>query len=119
YRRMVSLCKRAVDMSDQTLLEYVQEAYPLAVYCKKLDNRERRITGIAECIIHPDGSREYSTLYQYVIDDNIVNDDGSIVITGHHEVVNEPSISLQKRLIENGMPFKMLARFLFAAEDAG
>ena len=29
YRRMVSLCKRAVDMSDQTLMDYVTEAYPM------------------------------------------------------------------------------------------
>ena len=31
YRRMVSLCKRAVDMSDETLLSYVTEAYPIVV----------------------------------------------------------------------------------------
>ena len=28
YRRMVSLCKRAVDMSDETLMGFVTEAYP-------------------------------------------------------------------------------------------
>ena len=32
YRRMVSLCKRAVDMSDETLLSYVTEAYPCLLY---------------------------------------------------------------------------------------
>ena len=43
YRRMVSLCKRAVDMSDETLLSYVTEAYPIVAFCKQLENRERRL----------------------------------------------------------------------------
>ena len=43
YRRMVSLCKRAVDMSDQTLMDYVTEAYPIVVFCKQLENKQRRM----------------------------------------------------------------------------
>ena len=34
YRRMVSLCKRAVDTPDDTLMGYVTEAYPIVVYCR-------------------------------------------------------------------------------------
>ena len=37
YRRMVSLCKRAVDMSDETLMGYVTEAYPIIAFCKQLE----------------------------------------------------------------------------------
>ncbi len=36
YRRMVSLCKRAVDMSDETLMGFVTEAYPIVAFCKQL-----------------------------------------------------------------------------------
>ena len=57
YRRMVSLCKRAVDTPDDTLMGYVTEAYPIVVYCRQLENKERRITNISECEILPDGSR--------------------------------------------------------------
>ena len=32
YRRMVSLCKRAVDMSDDTLMGFVTEAYPIVAF---------------------------------------------------------------------------------------
>lgn len=68
YRRMVSLCKRAVDMSDETLMGYVTEAYPIIVFCKQLENRQRVIMEIMECEIKPDGTRRYRPLYQYEID---------------------------------------------------
>ena len=58
YRRMVSLCKRAVDMTDETLMAYVTEAYPIVAFCKQLENRERRLMEIMECEILEDGSRD-------------------------------------------------------------
>ena len=67
YRRMVSLCKRAVDMSDETLLSYVTEAYPIVAFCKQLENRERRLMEIQECEIRSDGARSYRPLFQYKI----------------------------------------------------
>ena len=70
YRRMVSLCKRAVDMSDETLLSYVTEAYPIVAFCKQLENRERRLMEIQECEIRPDGARSYRPLFQYKITEN-------------------------------------------------
>lgn len=103
YRRMVSLCKRAVDMSDQTLMDYVTEAYPIVVFCKKLENKKRRMMEIQECEILPDGTRNYRPLFQYVITENRI-EDGKFVIEGYHKQVNTISDSLAKRLLENGMP---------------
>lgn len=103
YRRMVSLCKRAVDMSDQTLMDYVTEAYPIVVFCKQLENKQRRMMEIQECEILPDGTRHYRPLYQYVITENRM-EDGKFIIDGHHEQINSISDSLAKRLMENGMP---------------
>lgn len=113
YRRMVSLCKRAVDMSDQTLMDYVTEAYPIVVFCKQLENKKRRLMEIAECEILPDGTRQFNTLFRYVIDENRMDGDET-VISGHHEAVCNPSRSLQKRLVENGMPSEKLAQFVEA-----
>ena len=39
YRRMVSLCKRAVEMRDETLMGFVTEAYPIVAFCKQLENK--------------------------------------------------------------------------------
>ena len=111
YRRMVSLCKRAVDMSDETLLSYVTEAYPIVVFCKQLENKQRRMMEIMECEILPNGDRRYNTLFRYVITENHIEDD-KFVIEGHHTQVNEISVSLRKRLLENGMPNEELQALL-------
>ncbi len=103
YRRMVSLCKRAVDLSDQTLMDYVTEAYPIVVFCKQLENKQRRMMEIQECEILPDGTRVYRPLYQYIITENRM-EDGRFIIEGHHEQVNSISDSFARRLLENGMP---------------
>lgn len=109
YRRMVSLCKRAVDMSDETLMAYVTEAYPIVAFCKQLENRERRLMEIMECEIQPDGSRCYRPLFQYRITENRM-EDGRFIIEGYHEQVQAISDSLAKRLLENGMPGETLER---------
>ena len=111
YRRMVSLCKRAVDMSDETLLSYVTEAYPIVVFCKQLENKQRRMMEIMECEILPNGDRRYNTLFRYVITENHMEND-KFIIEGHHAQVNEISVSLRKRLLENGMPNEELQTLL-------
>lgn len=109
YRRMVSLCKRAVDMSDETLMGFVTEAYPIVAFCKQLENKERRLMEIMECEILPDGARHFRPLFQYQIKENRV-EDGKFIITGAHKQVNPVSESLARRLMENGMPQEMLMR---------
>lgn len=108
YRRMVSLCKRAVDMSDETLMGYVTEAYPIIVFCKQLENKERRMMEIMECEIMPDGTRNYRTLFQYIITENRMDENGKFIIEGYHKQKCSISKSLSKRLLENGMPLDII-----------
>ena len=68
YRRMVSLCKRAVEMRDETLMGFVTEAYPIVAFCKQLENKERRLMEIMECEILPDGTRSFRPLFEYQIE---------------------------------------------------
>jgi len=109
YRRMVSLCKRAVDMSDETLMGYVTEAYPIVVFCKQLENKERKMMEIMECEILADGTRNYRPLYQYVITENRM-EDGKFIINGYHEQTGSISDSLSKRFLENGMPIDIIEK---------
>lgn len=109
YRRMVSLCKRAVDMSDATLMDYVTEAYPIVVFCKQLENKQRRMMEIQECEILSDGTRVFRPLFQYIITENSM-EGGKLIIEGHHEQINTISDSLAKRLLENGMPLSMIEK---------
>lgn len=110
YRRMVSLCKRAVEMSDDTLLGYVTEAYPIIVFCKQLENKQRRMMEVMECEILSDGTRNYRPLFQYIITENRLDASGQFIIEGAHQTQNPISDSLAKRLLENGMPIQMIHR---------
>nr|WP_308625366.1 ATPase, T2SS/T4P/T4SS family [uncultured Eisenbergiella sp.] len=111
YRRMVSLCKRAIDMSDETLMGFVTEAYPIVAFCKQLENKDRRLMEIMECEILSDGTRNFRPLFQYQITENRI-EDGRFIITGEHRQVNPISESLARRLMENGMPQEMLKQLL-------
>lgn len=109
YRRMVSLCKRAVDMGDETLMSYVTEAYPIVAFCKRLENRQRRLMEIMECGLCPDGGRFYRPLFRYEIKET-QGPDGEAVIEGSHRRLNPASDGLLKRLAENGMPIGALKK---------
>lgn len=110
YRRMVTLCKRKYDISDDTLMALVTEAFPVIVFAKQLENRKRKVMEIMECEIRPDGSRNYRTLYHYNILENRM-DGNRFIINGTHENVCGISGSLRKRFLENGMPEEQLARW--------
>lgn len=118
YRRMVSLCKRAVDMGDDTLMGFVTEAYPIVAFCKQLENKDRRLMEIMECEILPDGTRKFRPLFQYQITENRV-ENGKFIIKGSHRQVNPISEGLARRLMENGMPQEMLSRLLAAPDNNG
>ncbi len=111
YRRMVSLCKRAVDMGDETLMGFVTEAYPIVAFCKQLENKERRLMEIMECEILPDGTRKFRPLFQYQITENRV-ENGKFIIKGSHKQANPISEGLARRLMENGMPQEMLLQLM-------
>ncbi|WP_244971232.1 ATPase, T2SS/T4P/T4SS family [Vallitalea guaymasensis] len=111
YYRMVTLCKQRYDMDEKTLYNLVTEAFPIVMFCKKLEDNTRHIMEITECLIKEDGSREIHTLYKYNITDN--NEvDGTLKIEGYYKKVNNISKAMQKRLLENGMPKTELRKFV-------
>ena len=107
YYRMVTLCTQKYDMGDKTLYNLVTEAFPIVLFVKKLEDSSRKVMEITECEILPDGTREIHTLYRYHVSENSIVD-GKIHITGEFQRVNSISKSLQKRLLENGMPLSVL-----------
>ena len=44
-------------------------------------------------------------------------EDGKFIIEGHHTQVNEISVSLRKRLLENGMPNEELQTLLKSKKE--
>lgn len=115
--RIVTLCKLKADMDEKTLVDLVTEAFPIVVFTKQLQDKQRRIMEIMECEILTDGTRSFHTLYQYKIIENRV-DGGKVIIKGQHEKVNQISESLQRRLVDNGMPQDELRKILSDGDDA-
>lgn len=112
WRRMVTLCKRKYpNDSDNMILNLVTEAFPIVVYAKRLENKQRRIMEIMECEIKPDGERVYHSLYRYRITENRI-ENGKFIVKGEHIKVNNISLSLQRMLLENGMPQADLEKIL-------
>lgn len=112
WRRMVTLCKRKYpNVDDKVILNLVTEAFPIVVYAKQLENKQRRIMEIMECEICPDGTRKYHSLYRYNITENRM-EDGKFIVKGTHEKCSDISLSMQRRLLENGMPQGELNRIL-------
>ncbi len=112
WRRMVTLCKRKYpNVDDKVILNLVTEAFPIVVYAKQLENKQRRIMEIMECEICPDGTRKYHSLYRYNITENRM-EDGKFIVKGRHQKCSDISLSMQRRLLENGMPQSELDRIL-------
>ena len=112
YRRMMTLAKRKYAMDDSILMQIMVEAYPVVVFTKQLEDRSRKIMEIIEGEDYLDGKLIYRSLYKYHVEDNITDSDGNARVLGHHQKTEAISDSLQKRLLDNGIPHKELEEFL-------
>ncbi len=107
YSRMRTLCKRKYDMDDGVLMDLVTEAFPIVVFTKQLENKQRRLMEIMECEILPDGHRRFRPLFRYEIIENRMSGE-EFIIKGVHRKINPISAGLAERFLENGMPKEML-----------
>lgn len=110
YGRMVSLCKLKTSINEDMVMGMVKEAFPIVVYCKRLEDNSRKIMEITEC--YQDGREmKIHTLYRYQITEESIDADGRTVIHGHFCRADDISRTLAERLRENGMPPDMIARY--------
>lgn len=113
YPRLATLCMQLYgDTPMNTLLSFVTEAFPIAVFLKKLDDGRRHIMEVAECIgVNVEESKAITrTLWKY----NVKSEkkiDGKIVIDGEFVRVNPISKELHDRMLENGVPEDMLRKY--------
>ena len=111
YWRMITLCKLKYDMKDETLYKLVTEAFPIIAFTRQLEDGSRKVMEITECEILPTGERNIRTLFRFDTED-VIEIDGKIQVIGEFKKVNNISESLQKRLLENGMPKNMIKKLL-------
>lgn len=116
HMRIALLCQRRFPINFQTSLMQAGQAFPIVVYCHKLENNERKCMDISECVINASGEREYYCLYNYEITRNTVEDD-KFIIDGRFNKPNLMSESLKRRLIQYGVPQNTLNRFVKGDES--
>ena len=95
------------------LLSFVTEAFPIAVFLKRLDDGKRHIMEIAECtgINREESTAITRTLWKYNVKSEN-NVDGKVVIDGEFVRVNPISKELYERMHENGVPYDVLQKYI-------
>lgn len=110
YIRMTTLAKRAYEFSDDTLMKLMVEAFPIIVYQRQLEDHSRKITEIIEGEDYRNGAVVYRTLFRYVVDENIVEDDHTTVL-GHFEEPSGISERLRDEFLQNGAEKRIVDMF--------
>lgn len=110
HTRIGLLCQKRFSIDFNTSLIQAAQAFPIVVYCHKLENNDRKIMDMTECEILPNGARQYHTLFSYHITKNEVFG-GRTVTQGEFVRGEGISPSLQRRLLQGGVPRAELERF--------
>lgn len=110
HTRLALLCQKRFPIDFQTSVAQACLAFPLIVYTHQLENNERKIMDISECVVLPSGECKYNTLYRYNITKNAIVD-GEYQIEGHFEKVNPISHSLRDKLLQFGAPLQEIAKY--------
>ena len=109
--RIVGLCKKAYDFSDETLLNLVAQAFPIHVYLELLPDETRRVTEIIEVLGVENGKLLYRQLVEFYVEDNVVDNNGNIRVMGSFRWRNPISEKLQQKLLKKGAMRSQLAPF--------
>lgn len=119
YMRLMTLAKQAQPtFNDDTLMKMMIEAFPIIIYQKQLDDGSRRIMRIIEAERYKEGEIIYRTLWRFVVEDTVTDDEGFSRIEGHHERVASISDALYDELIENGCPRHIADHFHKPTKEA-
>ena len=114
YPRLATLCMQMYGETPfDILLSFVTEAFPIAVFLKRLDDGKRHIMEIAECtgINREESTAITRTLWKYNVKSEN-NVDGKVVIDGEFVRVNPISKELYERMHENGVPYDVLQKYI-------
>ena len=102
YYRILELCKKNSNISDNILLSMICRAFPIVIKINKFKDHKRRIFEITECINYKNDFPEVKTLWKFDIKETIEEKDGSKKVVGEFKKINNPSERIREKFIENG-----------------
>lgn len=100
--RIVTLAKKAFDMSDTTLFAMAARAFPILVHMETGADHRRRVTEIREVTGYRNGEVHSTLLYEFDVEDNIYKGDVCVEVKGAFRQLAGISQELQKRLLKKG-----------------
>jgi pilus assembly protein CpaF len=112
----MTLCKLTSTMDDKMLYSLIAEAFPIAIFCKRLGDFSRKVMEITECLEDENGKIVFNTLYSYEIDSSEKVSDAKVKIEGHFVKKGIISKRFQQWLLANGVPTIELKRFTERSE---
>lgn len=104
YSRMVILAKKMHEFQDATLYGLMVKAFPIIAFQEVLADGSRKITKIIEAVGLNGTVVQYHTLYEYIVENNYVDDGGKVHVIGHFEKKEKISVVLRQKLINRGLP---------------
>lgn len=109
--RLITLAKKAFDMSDTTLLSMASRAFPVLVHIELCADKKRRVTEISEVLSYDGSLVRQSMLYQYDITDNI-KIGNEVTVNGAFSAVNKISAKLASRMLKKGAERSELEKYI-------
>ena len=113
HLRIALLCQKKYPIDFKTSLIQAAQAFPVVVFCHKLEDNSRKIMEIAEVEITQNGERRYRPLYNYQIEGNEYDRiSKTFTIQGQFKKRGTISNGLKQRLMQYGVPQDTLRKFL-------
>jgi Flp pilus assembly protein, ATPase CpaF len=117
YTRIMTLCKLTSSIDDKMLYSLIAEAFPIAIFCKRLEDYNRKVMEITECLEDENGRIIFNTLYSYEIDSSVRISDTKVKIDGHFVKNGIISERFQQWLRSSGVPTSEIKRFLGGSDQ--
>lgn len=103
HKRIANLSRKKYATDYHTALTTACEAFPLGVFIHTTEDGVRRIMNISECYVDGNNDAHYNSLWEYQVEENVSNADGSITVKGEYVQVNNPSENLVKHMERYGL----------------
>lgn len=110
--RIVTLAKKAFDMSDSTLYKMACRAFPVLIHMESGPDRRRRVTEIREVTGYAMGEVQSTMLYEFDVEDNIYEGDRCVRTVGDFKRLSPISEGIRKRMLKKGATRAQLAPFV-------
>ena len=115
--RIITLAKKAYDMTDTTLFSMCARAFPLLVHMEKNADLQRRVTEIREVTGCVHGEVQSQLLFKFDIEDNLYEGDVCVETVGAFRQLKPISQELAKRMLKKGARRSELQQFLEVEHD--